>query len=316
MSHPSGLSLIVTIIICAAGSYGFVVVDKLVTLQILKVEGYLGDLKSAADLSAAKAEAAVDAMANLGEEFDVADRVADLLVAHSDVSVSSDFANATTALILDELEAAMESYEEAFEYAFDLVDLVLKFFEKCSKFVMPSMYMASHLTFATACYSLFTFHERFREKTLEFRATGGLVDGEPLLTGADSMGGLILVRASKGVSLVGLLCSNTMILCLTMLLTTLAGAFGVQLALSFDLVPRVSLRYVWTQAGIWVTGTFLEAVIIDGILTESAHVLHHAAFDFFDFLFCYWNVVYGYVQGPVRRGRRRFFFSRGGPDQT
>ena len=122
-----------------------------------------------------------------------------------------------------------------------------------------------------------------------------------------AMGGLILVRASKGVSVVGLLCSNTMILCLTMLLTTLAGAFGVQLALSFDLVPRVSLRYVWTQAGIWVTGTFLEAVIIDGILTESAHVLHHAAFDFFDFLFCYWNVVYGYVQGPGRRGRGFFF---------
>ncbi|KAH8073197.1 hypothetical protein JL721_3180 [Aureococcus anophagefferens] len=266
------LSLIMTVIIVAAGSYGFVVVDKLVTRQMGKVGGYVDDMREVMDLTNERLANSMDVIqaCDASPLFDGVDRL-DIL----------------------------EDYEDAFEYAFDTAEFVLKFFEKCSKFVMPSMYLSSHVTFATTCYSLWTFKASYESKTLQFRATDGTVNGEALLGRGDGEV-LLLVRASKAVSLVGLLCSNSMILCLSMLLTTLSTAFSVQLALSFGWVPRMSLRYVWTQFGIWITGTFLEAVIIDGILTESAHVVHHAAFDFFDFLFCYWNVVYGYIQGLVR----------------
>ena len=147
------------------------------------------------------------------------------------------------------MQDILEDYEDAFEYAFDTAEFVLKFFEKCSKLVMPSMYLSSHVTFATTCYSLWTFKASYESKTLQFRATGGTVNGEALLGRGDGEV-LLLVRASKAVSLVGLLCSNSMILCLSMLLTTLSTAFSMQLALSFGWVPRMSLRYVWTQFGI------------------------------------------------------------------
>ncbi|KAK7249202.1 hypothetical protein SO694_00046128 [Aureococcus anophagefferens] len=292
------LSLIMTVIIVAAGSYGFVVVDKLVTRQMGKVGGYVDDMREVMDLTNERLANSMDVIQawDASPIFDGVDR---LVADHTDGVVDGDFANATAQLVFESMQDILEDYEDAFEYAFDTAEFVLKFFEKCSKFVMPSMYLSSHVTFATTCYSLWTFKASYESKTLQFRATDGTVNGEALLGRGDGEV-LLLVRASKAVSLVGLLCSNSMILCLSMLLTTLSTAFSVQLALSFGWVPRMSLRYVWTQFGIWITGTFLEAVIIDGILTESAHVVHHAAFDFFDFLFCYWNVVYGYIQGLVR----------------
>ena len=81
--------------------------------------------------------------------------------------------------LLQDLSSAYDDYTETIAYCVDCLEFFFSFCRKCSTFVMPAMYVASHVTFATALYSVFTMLRSYKTKTLELRASGGVLDGEP-----------------------------------------------------------------------------------------------------------------------------------------